>query len=375
MAGTRNDGLGLISLGGPRILRLSLLADVLKRFLGGEVFLVGIMILAELFSSMWRLLAMDASFADVLLWVGSGAPSHALEVLPIALLFGITLSFAELQADGEFLAICGSGVSVQSLSLPLVALSLTLGGFLYFGGDGLVIPAAALKDQLYARMTGQKADGNSAVDIAIMAKAGAVVYRAQSFDAPKQVLFDADVVARGADGSPKLRILAARVEYRMGLWVFRNPRIFELDPRGSWSEKEQAEYTNPLFDEKPASFAFQRAKPLLMSNAELADYAASLRKAGLPSAEAATERHKRLAFILTPLIVCGLSLSFSGLVRKNILLMSLLFSLATATVYYVAQMLGSLSAKLGLVDPALAVWGVTAFFVLASLAGFLRART
>ena len=55
--------------------------------------------------------------------------------------------------------------------------------------------------------------------------------------------------------------------------------------------------------------------------------------------------------------------------------MSLLLSLATATVYYVAQMLGSISAKLGLVDPALAVWGVAIFFILASAAGFLGAKT
>jgi lipopolysaccharide export system permease protein len=362
-------------LRGPRILRLSVLEAVVKRFLGAELFLVGIMILAELFSSMWRLLAMNASFADILLWVGAGSPSHTLEVMPIALLFGITLSFAELQADGEFLAICGSGVSIQSLSLPLVALSLALAGILYFGGDGLVVPAAALKDRLYSSMTGQKADSGAAVDIAIMARGGDVVYRAQSFDVMRQKLFETDIVARGADGAPKLRILAPQAEYQGGLWVFRAARIFERESDGSWGERKEDPYSNPLFDEKPASFSFQRAKPSLMSNKELADYAASLRKAGLPSAEAATERHKRLAFILTPLIVCGLSLSVSGLFRKNILLMSLLFSLATATVYYVAQMLGSLSAKLGLVDPALAIWGVTAFFVLAALAGFLKART
>jgi lipopolysaccharide export system permease protein len=368
-------GLGASLWTGPWTLRLSILGDVLKRFLGGELFLVGIMILADLFSSMWRLLAMEASFADILLWVGAGAPSHALEVLPIALLFGITLSFAELQADGEFLAICGSGISVQSLSLLVVVLSLLLGAFLYFGGDGFVVPAASFRDHIYAKMTGQKADGGPSVDIAIMARGGKVIYRAQSLVASGMRLIDADVVARGDDGTPTFRILAPFADWSDGLWRFRNPRIFQRGIDGSWSEKGQADYSDPRFDEKPASFAFQQAKPALMRTGELADYAASLRKAGLPSAEAATEHHKRLAFLLTPLIVCGLSLSFSGFFRKNVLLMSLLFSLATATVYYVAQMLGSLSAKLGLVDPALAVWGVTAFFVLASLAGFLRART
>jgi len=363
------------SKAGPWILRFSVLGDVLKRFLGGELFLVGIMILADLFSSMWRLLAADASFGEILLWVGAGAPSHALEVLPIALLFGITLSFAELQADGEFLAICGSGISVQSLSLPIVFLSLLLGAFLYFGGDGFVVPAASFRDQLYAKMTGQKADGGPTVDLAIMARGGRVIYRAQSLDASGKKLVDADVVARGDAGSPVLRVLAPQADWKDGLWQFRNPRVFRRGTDGSWREEDPPEFSDPRFDEKPASFAFQQAKPALMRTGELADYATSLKKAGLPSAEAATEHHKRLSFLLTPLIVCGLSLSFSGFFRKNVLLMSLLFSLATATVYYVAQMLGSLSAKLGLVDPALAVWGVTAFFVLAALAGFLKART
>ncbi|MCX7026827.1 MAG: LptF/LptG family permease [Spirochaetes bacterium] len=366
---------GLRIDGGPWILRFAILGEVLKRFLGGELFLVGIMILADLFSSMWRFLAMDSSVADILVWVGAGAPSHVLEVLPIALLFGITFSLAELQTDGEFLAICGSGISVQSLSLPIVVFSILLGGFLYFGGDGFVVPAASLRDQVYAKMTGQKADAQAAVDITIMARGGRVVYRAQSLDTSGKRLIETDVVMRGSDGALSLRILAPRAEWRDGLWHFQNPRLFERLADGSWTERDQIEFSDSLLDETPSSFAFQRVKPAHMRTEELAEHAAALKDAGLPSAEAATEYYKRLAFLLTPLIVCGLSLSFSGFFRKNVLLMSLLFSLATATVYYVAQMLGSLSAKLGLVDPALAVWGVTAFFVLASAAGFLRART
>ena len=97
---------GVAVFGGPSLLRTLLLRQSLIRFAGGEAFLVGIMVLADLFSSMWKLLAMEAPFVSVLLWVGEGVPAHITEVLPIALLFGITLSLAEMHADGELLVIC-----------------------------------------------------------------------------------------------------------------------------------------------------------------------------------------------------------------------------------------------------------------------------
>jgi len=97
---------------GPSLLRRLLLRPTLLRFAGAEVFLVGIMMLADLFSSMWRFLAMEAPFGSILLWVAVGIPAHAAEVIPIAYLFGITLSLAEMHADGELLVVCGSGISV-----------------------------------------------------------------------------------------------------------------------------------------------------------------------------------------------------------------------------------------------------------------------
>jgi len=135
------------------------------------------------------------------------------------------------------------------------------------------------------------------------------------------------------------------------------------------------DFSRPELNEDPGSFGIIREKPGLMKTGELATSIRALEKSGLPSAEARTELQKRFSFLLTPLIVCGLSVSFAGLFRKNSLLMSLLFSLATATVYYVAQMLGALSAKTGWLSPALGVWSVSIVFLVVSVIGFLKART
>ncbi len=93
----------------PRLLRRQLLGSVISRFLGAEAFLVGLLLLAELFTSIWRLLALEAPLAGILRWLLSGVPGYAVELLPVAYLFAITLCLAEMHADGELMV---SGVPV-----------------------------------------------------------------------------------------------------------------------------------------------------------------------------------------------------------------------------------------------------------------------
>ena len=356
-------------------MRSLLLRQSLIRFAGGEAFLVGIMVLADLFSSMWKLLAVEAPFGNILLWVAEGVPAHMTEVLPIALLFGITLSLAEMHADGELLVICGSGISVQSLSLPIMVFAALIAGAMFLGNDWITIPSSAAREALYAAMTGQNGQGRQVSNIAILSKGGAFVYRVGSYDPAAKRIANVDVVERNAAGQPVSRILAPQATWEGDRWSFKDARIFSAKENGEWTETKRKEFSRLELNEDPASFGIIREKPGLMKTGELAAYIRALGKSGLPSAEARTELQKRFSFLLTPFIVCGLSVSFAGLFRKNSLLMSLLFSLATATVYYVAQMLGALSAKTGWLSPVLGVWSVSIAFFIVSVIGFVKART
>jgi len=360
---------------GPSLLRRLLLRQTLLRFAGAEVFLVGIMMLADLFSSMWRFLAMEAPFGSILLWVAVGIPAHAAEVIPIAYLFGITLSLAEMHADGELLVVCGSGISVQSLSLPMLAFSVLMAGTMFFANDLVTIPASSMRDSLYRTMTGQKGQGRQISDITIMADGGNFVYRVGSYDPAAQRIADVDIVERDPSGAPLSRILAQRADWASDRWVFPEARIFSRTASGEWTEGRVRDFSRPELNEGPGSFGILREKPALMKTGELSSYIGVLEDSGLPTAEARTELHKRYSYLFTPFIVCGLSVAFAGLFRKNSLLMSLLFSLSTATVYYVAQMLGALSAKTGWLSPGLGIWSVTTVFFVVSMLGYFKART
>ena len=360
---------------GPALLRRLLFKQTLLRFAGGEVFLVGIMMLADLFSTMWRFLAMDAPIGSILLWVASGIPAHASEVLPIAYLFGITLSLAEMHADGELLVICGSGISVQSLSLPIMAFSVLMAGGMFFANDWLTIPSSMKRDELYRAMTGQKGQGKQIADITIMADGGTFIYRVGFYDPTAKRIMGVDIVERNSLGQPLTRILSSRGDWTKDRWIFPEARVFSKKESGEWTESAEKNYSRPDVKEGPESFGILREKPSLLKTGELSAYIGFLKKSGLPSAEAETEFNKRFSFLFTPFIVCGLSVSFAGLFRRNSLLMSLLFSLGTATVYYVAQMLGALSAKTGWLSPAFGVWSISIVFLVVSMVGYFRART
>ncbi|TXT48773.1 MAG: permease YjgP/YjgQ family protein [Spirochaetes bacterium] len=212
--------------GNPGILQRLVLGQTLRRWAGAELFLLGIFLLAELFSSMWRLLALDAKIGDILLWVGAGLPAHAVEVLPVALLFAITMSLSELHSDGEFLAICSSGISLQSLGIPLLAMAAILGLGLRVAGDLVTVPASLLKENLYRRMTGQGKNTGSLSEMTILAGGGRFVYRIGYSDPETGRLENVDIAGKGEDGSLQFRVMASRAKWGgrcMG--IFKCPRI------------------------------------------------------------------------------------------------------------------------------------------------------
>lgn len=360
---------------GPVLLRTLLMKTILKRLVGGEVFLILVILLAEIFSSVWRFLALEVAPAHIALWALQGMAVHGAEVLPVAYLFAITLTLAEMHADGELLVVFGSGISVQSLNLPVVLLSFLLAAGLFFANDALVIPVTASRDSLYKAMTGQKKQNQQIPNITIMAKGGSFVYRADFYVPSTKKIVGVDVVGRDGNGVPTLRILAPSAQWSDGSWRFADARVFYKKENGEWTEERVENYARPDVNEDPESFAILTRNPKMMKAKDLSRYIKFLKSSGLPSAEAETEYHKRFSFLLTPLIVCGISIAFAGLFRKNSLLMSLLFSLGTATIYYVAQMLGALSAKTGWLQPFWGIWGITIIFLAISLVGFFRAKT
>ncbi|MCE5256295.1 MAG: LptF/LptG family permease [Spirochaetaceae bacterium] len=361
--------------GNPRLLRRLVLRSVVKFSLGAEILLVVILLLADLFSNIWRFLAYEVPFGKILLWMLHGLPVHGGEVLSVSLLFAITLTISELYNDGELLVVFGAGVSIRSLTLPVLAFSALLSAGLFLGNDLVSIPSASAREELFRTMTGQNRNEQQIPNITILTQGGEILYNAGVYNPELKILMDIDIVQRDENDKPCLRVVAPSAQWDGKMWQFSGASVFSVQKNGEWTRKKLASYSNPVLNERPDSFEILVANPKYMKRDELKTYIGFLRASGLPSAEAETEYNKRFSFCFTPLIVYGLSIAFSGLFKKNSLLMSLLFSLSAATVYYVAQMIGGIAAKTGWIAPEIGVWSVTLVFLAISITGLFRAKT
>ena len=70
-----------------------------------------------------------------------------------------------------------------------------------------------------------------------------------------------------------------------------------------------------------------------------------------------------------------LSIGLSGKTRKNVLLMSLVFSLSAAVAFYVMQMVTMLLAQFGYISPVVGAWFPVIVFIALSIVLLKFART
>lgn len=357
-----------------RILR-SYLIRLFLPTLGASLGLFALILeLVDLFGNLWRYLAQDAPLLAILRIMALYLPTALSNGLPLALLFAAAYSLASLYAANELTVIFGSGVSLARFTVPLFVIAALFCVGSFFFDDGVVLKTIKAKNELSQKILGQSSSMSNP-DVTVIARDGAVVYRAQFYDDAGQTLSGVTVVERDGKGEPIARTEAAVAHWDGSRWVFGTVRRFEMAGDGSWTELSFGSWTSERLDERPDAFRSQNRDLNELSSSELGVYVAFLRRAGLPYAGALAERHKRFSFAFTPFIVVLFAGSSGGRFRKNVLLASLLTSLVAATMYYVAQMITMLLAKTGAIDPRIGAWAPFVVFMAAGILLFRNART
>jgi len=357
-----------------RILQTYLLASFMPMFVGAMTFFVLILELVDLFANLWRYLALDVPLMGIVRIMILYSPTCASYALPISLLFAAAYTLGSLYSANELVVVFGSGLPLYSFVAPLLLVASLLSVGSYFFDDLVVLPSYREKNAL-SRLLLRQNPSYSNADVAVISRDGRIVYRAEFYDDAAKTVSGLTVIERDSAGAPLARVESVQAAWKDGNWVLSRVRRFERGADGVWTETAFGTYVRPDYDEPPESFRSQNRDAKEMSSAELAEFVAFLKRAGLPFAGALAERYKRYAFAFTPLVVVLVSCGIGGRFRKNVLLMSLLASLLTATGYYVLQMVTMLLAKSGLLSPIAGAWSPLIVFALIGVIFFARART
>jgi lipopolysaccharide export system permease protein len=358
-----------------RILYRMLLRQFLPLFLVAVIFFVLLLQLIDVFGSMWRYFAHDVGIGEIgwiaLLYV----PKCLSYALPVSFLFGVSYSLGLFYANNELFAIFSSGVSLQRLVAPFLALGVILSLVAFFFEDAVVIPTFRMKNDAYAVAVKQQVSLSQS-NVTVTSPDQRVVYQADYYNDAEMRLSTLTVVIRDADMAFSQRIDAQWGEWKVSQWVLHDCSIFTWDQQtGILRNEKGAIWDSPLLSEPPDTFRKQSRNVEEMDRAESERYVAAIRKAGLPFREALTDYYRKFSFASTPLIVALIASSLGSTFKKNILLMSLLAALVISVVYYVSQMVAAILSKNGYIPPLAGAWSPFSLFLVLGFMLFRTART
>lgn len=352
-----------------------IMKDFLPTLMVALIFFVMILQLVDIFANLWRYLNAEVPMAAILKVTLLYTPKCISFALPISVLFSISYTLGNYYANNELIAVFGSGFSLYQLTRPLMifAFILSIGG--YFFEDRVVIPTFKEKNHMSREILGQTVSFSNS-NVAVLSHKNRVIYNADFYNDRRQSLTGLTVLFLNEEGRFEYRVDGNSATWEEDHWQIKNARIFQYDDRNEFINEEfQSSWQHEMLNEPPDSFKRISRDVAEMSSAEAKAWVESLRRTGFPYKGALTEYYQRLSFALTPLVVALLSCSLGGRFKKNILLMSLLSSLVVSVIYYVAQMVMVLLAKLGYIPPLYGAWAAFLIFLGVGALLFKTAQT
>lgn len=338
-------------------------------------FFVLIFQLMDVFSNIQRYVNKDVSVVDIGLIAFYYIPKCISYSIPIGFLFSITFTLGIFYSNNELIAIFGSGVSLYRLVMPFLVIGMLLCVGVFFFEEEIVIDTFIKKNNIYKKVL-ELPEPFSNYNVTVKTADNRIIYQVNYYNDVQKSLSQITILERDAQDIFLRRIDAETASWNGKNWVLNSCRIFKWNhDMTRFLEESQAVIDDPVFSEKPELFQRDTRKIEELNYRDAFDWVTALMKSGRPYQEAESEFYKKFSFALTPLIVALISCTIGGILRKNILLMSLLFSLCIVVVYYVIQMITMTMASSGYIPPFWGAWSATLLFLIVGIGLFRLART
>lgn len=337
----------------------------------GLLLFVFLLELIDLFANLWRYLTYDATLAQIVRLSLLYAPKCVSYAMPVSLLFASAYVLGSMYARNELIVFFTSGLSLGRVVRAFLFIGAASSLFMFWFDDAVVIGTSTEKAEL-SRTLLHQTNSVSGADVVLKTDGGRLVYSADYYNDADRSLSGLVVVERDGNGAFESLIIARKARWRDEEWVLEGATAYV------WRDGLLVAGPVPAGSRlvvAPDAFRRRSTDVAALRRRDAAAFIQDLAAAGLPTAGAKADYYRRYAFAATPLIVVFLSLTMGGRYRKNVLLMSLLMSLVSAVIFYVAQMLSMMLAKLGYLPPAVGAWAPAFLFAVAGAALLGSART
>ena len=279
-----------------------------------------------------------------------------------------------LHANNEMIILSNIGYPYRRVILPIVMLGLLLAIFQFFLYEQAVIPASIEKRTLADEALGIR-QLNDNRNVTLQSPDGSFLIHAGRYYEGTRRITGVTVLKRDGEGRLRERIDAASGTFNGTYWELKDVTRHRLDLAGvTIDSARMATLDDESINLESQLFRNLNADIVMMELPSALRYIERIRVMDANQyARQASDLYNRLLGNLTPLILMIISCSTVFTWRKNVLILSILASLAIAIVFFVMHMLSMIFAKQGLYAP---LWGplapIVALLAISALISLLR---
>ncbi len=337
-----------------------LFKQFIKVFFVSMLMFVAILIFVDLFMHLYQYIQSDASIKDIAKITFFYIPKCIHFSMTLSVLFAVAYTLGNLYANNELISVFASGIPLYKFVTPLLLFGIFGSIFNFLFEEFVVIDSLKKKnktveDVLYYSFE----DDYSKRQAAVYDVEKNIIYYANYYNDKRKTLSKFTIVRLSKSGKFLQRIDGELGTWDGVKWVLNEVRIFTLNKdTGEIEEEFKQEYVSPLFTKNPRFFRDIIKNIEELKLLEAISWLKELKDSRIPKKyrDATIDLNKRFSFTFTTFIVALISSSLGSKFNKNILLYSLLLSVAIAVTYYVFQMLTVLFAKNRLLSPFLGAW-------------------
>ena len=355
-----------------KILQRYLLQLFFPVFVITILFFILLLQLGDLFLNLAQYLQNHVRFVTLLRVMYLYLPKCISFAMPLSVLFASSYTMGNMYAKNELTSIFASGMPLAVLVAPLVLCGFLLSIGMFYFEDRILIRFQRQKIALVNSILEPQQNLNSS-DVVILSDSGKVVYFADYYDDSQKELSNVLIVLRSESGDVSTVIKGSFARWQDDHWKVIDKSVYTFTAENDVLYQDTIDES--VFSEQPETFQRNITSIDEMTIAQAKLFIDNLKKMGLPYHEYLSQYYRRFSFPFTAFIVLFFSVSVGGRFKKNILLMSLLFSLALAILYYVTEMMTMLFAKWEYISPLAGAFLPFLLFTVLSVAMLRIART
>lgn len=350
-----------------KILTRYIVREFMKPFLLSLLFFCVIILIIQVFNDMRFIMEKKAGFYLAFKYFSLQIPALLIQIVPLAVLFGVLFSLSWLSKNSELIAMRAGGVSIFLVAVPL-----------FFSGLAICAASVLFNETIVPKTTKMKSYTKD-VEIQKMPEAGANrqrenismigadrrIYHIKSFDGSVPSMTDILILEFAEGTKLKSRLDAKSAKFEGDRWVFYDGYARTFDTEGAETSSQPFDRMPYPLPERPGDFLKEQKPPQELNLLELYAYVSQLKRSGSDCHKEMVELHRKIALPFGCVILAVLGVPWGWSMKKySGVVVSFGICVGVAFFYLGGMQIGQQLGHSGVLSPFLSTWIMNILFAI-----------